>query len=148
VGPQYLTRALTNYVEAHPLALCDAEILQVWTLGWLPISMKNSAAIFGTTVFCWDQHPGSCEQRRGGLHPHFSISSSGPLLPTGHPDRRSPDTDIASDDHGYLRLGVSVDIVKAAVENASLVIASGQLNVPHVQAMVLFESMTLIHHPP
>lgn len=34
--PQYLVQALTQCVEAHPLALRDAEILHVWTLGIAP----------------------------------------------------------------------------------------------------------------
>ncbi len=34
--PQYLVRALINYVQAHPKAFFDAELLQVWTLGVSP----------------------------------------------------------------------------------------------------------------
>lgn len=37
------------------------------------------------------------------------------------------------DSHGYLRLWVSVDIVKASAEDAPLVIAQVNSNVPHVQ---------------
>ena len=34
--PQYLVRALINYVQSHPKAFFDAEVLQVWTLGVSP----------------------------------------------------------------------------------------------------------------
>ncbi|MEB3161237.1 MAG: hypothetical protein VKL20_07240, partial [Synechocystis sp.] len=34
--PQYLVQALVDYVQDHPKALFDAEVLQVWTLGLAP----------------------------------------------------------------------------------------------------------------
>ena len=34
--PQYLVKALLNYVESHPKELVDSEILHVWTLGVAP----------------------------------------------------------------------------------------------------------------
>ena len=34
--PQYVVRALINYVEAHPKAFFDAEVIHVWTLGVAP----------------------------------------------------------------------------------------------------------------
>ena len=34
--PQHLVRALIDYVESHPTAFYDAEVLQVWTLGVAP----------------------------------------------------------------------------------------------------------------
>ena len=49
-GPQYLIRALINYVEAHPLALATLKYSRSGPSGWLPTSMKNSAVIFGITV--------------------------------------------------------------------------------------------------
>ena len=34
--PQYLVRALIDYIERKPTAFFDAELLQVWTLGIVP----------------------------------------------------------------------------------------------------------------
>ncbi|HPB69861.1 MAG TPA: acetyl-CoA hydrolase, partial [Syntrophales bacterium] len=34
--PQYLVRALIQYVESHPTAFFDTEVLHVWTLGVAP----------------------------------------------------------------------------------------------------------------
>jgi len=34
--PQHLVRTLIDYVESHPTAFYDAEVLQVWTLGVAP----------------------------------------------------------------------------------------------------------------
>jgi acyl-CoA hydrolase len=34
--PQYLVRALVNYVQSHPKAIFDAEVFHVWTLGVAP----------------------------------------------------------------------------------------------------------------
>jgi len=36
--PQYLVKAMINYVRAHPKAFFDTELLQVWTLGVAPYS--------------------------------------------------------------------------------------------------------------
>ena len=34
--PQYLVQALIQYVESHPKAFFDAEVIHVWTLGVAP----------------------------------------------------------------------------------------------------------------
>jgi acyl-CoA hydrolase len=34
--PQYLVSALVKYVETHPKAVADAELMHVWTLGVAP----------------------------------------------------------------------------------------------------------------
>jgi acyl-CoA hydrolase len=38
--PQYLVRALINYVQSHPKAFFDTELLQVWTLGVAPYGVE------------------------------------------------------------------------------------------------------------
>jgi acyl-CoA hydrolase/GNAT superfamily N-acetyltransferase len=133
-GPQYLIRALTNYVEAHPLALCDAEILQVWTLGLAPYIDEKFSRNF--------RHHGFFVGTNTREAVNKGAADYTPIFLSQVPDlfyQRVIPIDVAliqtspPDDHGYLRLGVSVDIVKAAVENASLVIAQVNSNVPHVQ---------------
>src|SRR5512137_746044 len=39
--PQYLVAALIQYVENHPKAFFDAEVLHVWTLGLAPYTNKK-----------------------------------------------------------------------------------------------------------
>jgi len=57
--------------------------------------------------------------------------------------------DITSDAHGYLSLGISVDIVKAAVDSASLVIAQMNAQMPRVHGETFVhinEIDYLVHH--
>ncbi|MDT3698140.1 MAG: hypothetical protein RO469_01830 [Thermincola sp.] len=42
--PQYLVRALINYVESHPKAFFDTEVLQVFTLGLAPYTDSKFSA--------------------------------------------------------------------------------------------------------
>lgn len=39
--PQYLVRALIKYVESHPKAIFDAEVIHVWTLGIAPYAEER-----------------------------------------------------------------------------------------------------------
>ena len=132
--PQYLVRALTQYVEAHPLALCDAEILHVWTLGIAPYMHEKFSRNF--------RHNGFFVGNSTREAVNKGAADYTPIFLSQVPDlfyQKVIPIDVAliqtspPDDHGYLTLGVSVDIVKAAVENASLVIAQVNSNVPHVQ---------------
>jgi acyl-CoA hydrolase len=43
--PQYLVRALVNYVQSHPKAIFDAEVFHVWTLGVAPYTLMRSSDI-------------------------------------------------------------------------------------------------------
>ncbi len=133
-GPQYLIRALINYVEAHPLALCDAEILQVWTLGVAPYIDEKFSRNFRHNGFFVGTNTRDAVNKGAADYTPIFLSQVPDLF-----HQRLIPIDVAliqtspPDDHGYLRLGVSVDIVKAAVENASLVIAQVNSNVPHIQ---------------
>lgn len=132
--PQYLIRALINYVEAHPLALCDAEILHVWTLGVAPYMNEKFSRNFRHSGFFVGNSTREAVNRGAADYTPIFLSQVPDLF-----YQKVIPIDVAfiqtspPDDHGYLSLGVSVDIVKAAIENASLVIAQINSNVPHVQ---------------
>src|SRR5512139_482875 len=96
--PQHLVHALTDYVKAHPKAFFDAEIIQVWTLGVAPYTDERLTPIFLSQV------PDLFRRRVIGV----DVA----LIQTSLPDA-----------HGFLNLGVSVDIVTAAVRSAAIVIA-------------------------
>lgn len=131
--PQYLIQALVRYIETNPNAFFDVEIFHVWTLGVAPYTQEkyrsyfrhnsffvststreavNSGQADYTPVF-WSQAP--------SLFSRKLIPIDVALIQTSLPD-----------EHGYLSLGISVDITKAAVENANLVIAQVNANMPRV----------------
>jgi acyl-CoA hydrolase/RimJ/RimL family protein N-acetyltransferase len=122
--PQYLVRALVQFVESNPKALFDAEILQVWTLGVAPYTEEKFKDNFRHNSFFVGIN--SREAVNQGLADYTPIFLSQVpdlfyrgLVPINVALIQTSPPDI----HGYMSLGISVDITKAAVEKASLVIA-------------------------
>jgi acyl-CoA hydrolase/GNAT superfamily N-acetyltransferase len=131
--PQYLVRALINYVESHPKALFDAEILHVWTLGVAPYTQPKFQHHFRHNSFFIGKHTRNAINQGLADYTPIFLSEVPELLHQG-----LVPIDVAliqtspPDSHGYLSLGISVDIVKAATEKASLIIAQINTKVPRV----------------
>jgi len=132
--PQYLVNALVNYVESNPKAFFDAEVLQVWTLGVAAYTQEKFKSNFRhNSFFIGDNTRGAVNAGLADYTPIFLsqvpqlfrrgvVPVDVALIQTSLPDR-----------HGYLSLGISVDIVAEAVEQAHLVIAQVNSNMPRVQ---------------
>ncbi len=132
--PQYLVQALVAYAEAHPKMVLDTEILHIWTLGVAPYVEEKFRRNFRYNCFyVGNQAREPVNRAAADYTPIFFSEIPGLLY-----HKRIP-IDIAliqtspPDSHGYFRLGVSVDIVKAAAEMAAVVIAQVNSNMPHVQ---------------
>ncbi|UCE15130.1 MAG: GNAT family N-acetyltransferase [Candidatus Heimdallarchaeota archaeon] len=131
--PQYLINALSKYLETHPKAFFDTEIIHFWTLGVAPYTDPRFQANFRhNSFFIADPTRNSVNAGLSDYTPIF-LSNTPEMFYKG-----LVQIDVAliqvspPDDHGYVNLGVSVDIVKAAVESASLVIAQLNNSVPRV----------------
>lgn len=131
--PQYLVRALINYVQSHPKAFFDAEVLHVWTLGVAPYTDEKLKHNFRHNSFFIGKHTRDSVNK--------GMSDYTPIFLSEVPDmiyREVVSIDIAliqtslPDKHGYMSLGVSVDIVKAATEKASTVIAQVNSSMPRI----------------
>jgi acyl-CoA hydrolase/GNAT superfamily N-acetyltransferase len=131
--PQHLVRALIRYVESHPKAFFDAEVIHIWTLGVAPYTDEKFKRNFRHNAFFISHN--TREAVNQGLADYTPISLS------DIPDlfhRGLVPLDVAliqtspPDSHGYMNLGVSVDIVKAATEVSRLVIAQVNSNMPKV----------------
>ncbi len=122
--PQYLVRALIEFVESHPKAFFDAEVLHVWTLGVAPYTDAKFKSNFRHNSFFISDS--TREAVNEGLADYSPIFLS--QVPALFRSRLVP-IDVAliqisrPDASGYMSLGVSVDITKAAVEAATTVIA-------------------------
>ena len=131
--PQYLIRMLVEYVESNPKAFFDAEILHVWTLGVAPYSDEKLKHNFRQNTFFISHHTRRAVNE--GLADYTPIFLS--EVPAMF-RRRQVSVDVALvqvssfDEHGYCSLGVSLDITRAAVENADLVIAQVNSSMPRV----------------
>ncbi|MGE5174224.1 MAG: GNAT family N-acetyltransferase [Betaproteobacteria bacterium] len=131
--PQCLVKALINYVRSHPKAFFDAELLQVWTLGVAPYADEKFKDNFRHNSFFIGSNTREAVNR--GLADYTPVFLS--QVP-GLFQKKLVPVDVAliqtslPDEHGFMSLGISVDIVKAAAENATLVIAQINPRMPRV----------------
>ncbi len=131
--PQHLVRALTEYVNKYPKAFFDAEVYHVWTLGVAPYADAKFKRNFRlNSFFVGDNTRTAVNEGLADYAPVF-LSNVPSLFYRG-----IERMDIAfiqlspPDKHGYMSMGISVDIVKAAVETASIVIAQVNASMPRV----------------
>lgn len=131
--PQYLSKALIRYVESNPKALLDTEVLHIWSLGVAPYTdVKFKRNFRQNAFFIGDYARETINKGEGDYSPVF-LSQVPRLI-----RRNMIPIDVAfiqtslPDEHGYMSLGVSVDIVKSAVQKASIVIAQVNRCMPRV----------------
>jgi acyl-CoA hydrolase/GNAT superfamily N-acetyltransferase len=131
--PQYLVHALINYVQSYPKAFFDAELLQVWTLGVAPYSDAIFKDAFRhNSFFIGNNTRQAVNQGFADYTPVFLSQVPGLF------QKKLVPVDVAliqtslPDEHGFMSLGISVDIVKAAAESATLVIAQVNARMPRV----------------
>jgi acyl-CoA hydrolase/GNAT superfamily N-acetyltransferase len=131
--PQYLVQAMVNYVESHPKAFFDTEIIHVYSFGIAPYTDPKFKRNFRhTSFFIGNNTRGPVNQGLADYAP-VSLSNVPSLIRSG-----SVRIDVAlvqttlPDEHGYLSLGISVDMVKAATDKASLIIAQVNVEMPRV----------------
>lgn len=131
--PQYLVQALVNFLDAHPGAFYDTEVYHVWTLGIAPYTDERFRYNFRHNSFFVSNSTREAVNK--------GLADYTPIFLTQVPDlfyRKLVPLDVAliqtslPDSHGYVSLGVSVDITKAAVENAALVVAQINANMPRI----------------
>ena len=131
--PQYLIRALIRYVESEPKAFFDTEILHVYSFGIAPYTDDKFKQNFRHTSFFIGSNTRDPINRGAADYTPIFLSKVPDLFYRG-----LIPIDVAliqtspPDHHGYMSLGVSVDIVKAATETASLVIAQVNPQMPRV----------------
>lgn len=131
--PQYLVSRLVDYVETHPKAFFDAEVLQVWTLGVAPYTDEKLKHNFRHNSFFISHHTREAVNRGKADYTPIFLSDLPALF-----RRRQVPVDVAlislslPDARGYFSLGISVDIVKAALESADLVVAQVNRSMPRV----------------
>jgi len=120
-------------VESHPKGFFDAEVIHIWTLGVAPYTDEKFKRNFRHNSFFVGDSTRDTVNRGDADYTPVSLSQVPDLF-----YRRLVPIDVAliqttpPDKHGYMSLGVSVDMVKAATEQASLVIAQANSNMPRI----------------
>ena len=138
---QYLVQELIRFVQSHPKAFFDSEVLGIRTLGVAPYATEKFKENFRhNSFFIGDSTRKAINTGAADYTPIF-LSEVPDLFYRGL-DR----IDIAliqtslPDRHGYMSLGVSVDMVMAAVEMAGCVIAQVNERCPASTATLSFIS--------
>jgi acyl-CoA hydrolase/RimJ/RimL family protein N-acetyltransferase len=155
--PQHLVRELADFVKSHPKTLFDAEVFQVWTMGVSPYTEPIYKANFRhNSFFIGDASRGAVNQGMADYTPIF-LSQVPALFYRGLVEVDAALIQVSPPDaHGYVSLGVSVDIVKAATEKAKLVIAQvnrfmprvhgdGFVHIEEVDYLVPFDEPVLVY---
>ncbi len=131
--PQYLVQRLISFVESKPKAFFDAEVIHVRTLGVAPYTQEKYKQNFRHNSFFIGESTRDVVNK--------GLADYTPIFLSQVPDLIRRDLariDVAliqtspPDIHGFMSLGVSVDIVKAAVEKASLVVTQINSLMPRV----------------
>ena len=131
--PQYLLNSLVDYVKSNPKAFFEAEVIHVWSLGIAPYADEKLKDNFRLDSFFVGDSTRDAVNRGAADYTPIFLSQVPDLF-----RREITPIDVAliqtspPDRHGYMSLGVSVDIVKAAVEMAPLVIAQVNRQMPKI----------------
>jgi len=131
--PQHLVQGLIRFVQSHPKAFFDAEVLGVRTLGVAPYATEKFKENFRhNSFFIGDSTREAVNKGVADYTPIF-LSELPSLFRRG-----LERVDVAliqaspPDEHGYMSLGVSVDIVKAAAQTARFVVVQVNRFMPRV----------------
>ena len=131
--PQHLLKALVEYVKSNPKAFFEAEVIHVWSLGVAPYADEKLAENFRLDSFFIGDSTRDAVNRGAADYTPIFLSQVPDLF-----RREITPIDVAlvqtspPDEHGYMSLGVSVDIVKAALEMAPLDIAQVNRFIPRI----------------
>ena len=132
--PQYLVSSLLNFVKNQPKAFLDAELINIVTLGVAPYTDEKFKDNFRLNSFFIGDSTRKAVNQAGADYTPIFLSQ----LPALIRSERIP-LDVAliqttpPDKDGNMNLGVSVDIVRAAVEKAGIVIAQPNSYMPVVE---------------
>ena len=148
--PRYLVRSLIEYIDANPKAFFDVEVIHLWNFGPGEYADERLAGNFRlNSFFVCDSMCGALSSGIADYTPIFPFQMSRAF------QRGFIDLDVAlvqvsfPDRHGFMSLGVSVDIVRAAVRRAELVIAQVNSHMPRVPGDTLIHADDvnfLFHH--
>ena len=131
--PQHLVQGLIRYVKSNPKAFFDAEVLHVRSLGVAPYATEKFKQNFRHNSFFIGDSTRDAVNRGVADYTPIFLSQVPELFHRG-----LARVDIAliqaslPDEHGFMSLGISVDIVKAAAETARLRVVQVNAHMPRV----------------
>jgi acyl-CoA hydrolase/GNAT superfamily N-acetyltransferase len=131
--PQFLVQSLLNYVRENPKAFMDAELMTIVTLGVAPCTDEKFRQNFRlNSFFIGDNARRAVNRGEADYTPVFLSALPGLIASERIPLDVALVQTTLPDGKGEMNLGISVDIVRAAVEKANLVIAQANSFMPSV----------------
>lgn len=145
--PQHLMKSLSSYVDSAQHGLIGTDVIQVWTLGVAPFADEYYERNFrNNSFFISDSSRAAVNSGHADYTPVFlsevpALFNSGmvsidvALIQTSLPDGK-----------GNVSLGISVDIVMAAAENARMIIAqvNGRMPAVHGDSFINLKDIDFI----
>ena len=131
--PQHLVNAMVDYVENNPKAFVDTELYHVWTLGLAPYTDEKYRRNFRHNSFFIATNTREAINRGQADYTPIFLSNVPNVFRRGLHDLDVALIQVSPPDrHNCVSLGVSVDIVKAAIQNADVIIAQVNPCMPRV----------------
>ena len=131
--PQYLVRSLLNFVKDQPKAFLDAEMMNIVTLGVAPYTDEKFRYNFRlNSFFIGDSTRNAINEASADYTPIFLSSLPSLILSERIPIDVALIQTSLPDIDGNMNLGISVDIVRAAIEKATVVIAQPNTYMPSI----------------
>ncbi len=127
--PQYLVKELTELASEFT----DTEIFHIQTLGVAPYTEEKFEDSFRHNAFFVDDNTrDAVAEGRADYTPIF-MRDIPKLFKTGRVPLDASLIQVSPpDEHGWMSLGVAVDIIKSAIENSKMVIAQVNPKMPRV----------------
>ncbi len=131
--PQYLIQSLVDHVESKTHRIYGSRVIHVWTLGVAPYTQKKFEENFRHNSFFISDSSRDVINRGLGDYTPVHLSEIPRLFRQG-----KLQVDVAfvqvslPDENGNMSLGVSVDIVREAVDHSKIVVAQVNSHMPYV----------------
>lgn len=123
-----------DYIQSHPHALFDAELVQVWSLGITPYADEKFKENFRLNSFFIGEGTRNAVNSSAADYTPIFLSSVPDLFQRGMiPIDLALVQASPPDENGDMNLGVSVDIVKAAVETARQIVVQANSSMPRIR---------------
>ena len=131
--PRYLVQGLHEHLRSSATTISKTERPEVWRLGIAPYAHLDAEPFFRHRALFPGDHIPEVVSREGVQYVPVNLSDAPALF-----HRRRVPIDAAliqvspPDRNGFMSLGISVDVTKAAAETASMVVAQVNEMMPRV----------------
>jgi len=131
--PQYLVSSLLRFVQRQPKSFMDAELINIVTLGVAAYTDEKFKDNFRlNSFFIGDNTRNAINKCNADYTPVFLSQLPGLILSERIPIDVALIQTTHPDEDGIMNLGISVDIVRAAIDKARIVIAQPNSFMPAV----------------